>query len=70
MRTYKIELRMDFVDESKHDQMIIIARQTAQELVTAAYLMMDKRKPLITLETGDMFEGNKEIEVVTPTEGE
>lgn len=65
MRTFLIEIRCDFQDDSKYDLMTTAAREAARGLLTHAILLKDKRDPNITLQSGDLFEGNKEIELIT-----
>lgn len=68
MRTYTIELRADFVEESKHDILLEAAREKARELLSTALLLKDKREPQISLECGDMFERNKDLEIMGENE--
>lgn len=65
MRTYLIELRADFVDGSKDELMLQAVRQSARDILTTAMLLKDKRDPQITLQTGDMFEKNSDLEIIT-----
>lgn len=68
MRTYTIELRADFVDEAKHDILLEMARTAARELLANALILKDKREPQISLETGDMFETNKDMFLLEESE--
>lgn len=68
MRTYTIELRADFVEEGKHDILLAAAREKARELLGTALLLKDKREPQISLECGDMFERNKDLEIMEANE--
>lgn len=70
MRTYTIELRADFIDESKHEILLGMAREKARELMTCAVLLKDKREPQVAFQTGDLFEGNKELELISDEERE
>ena len=65
MRTYTIELKADFQDEDKHDVLLQVAREKARELLSMALLLKDKREPQIAFQTGDMFERNKDLEIIT-----
>lgn len=69
MRTYVIELRADFVEEDKHDILLEAAREAARVMLATAMLLKDKRDPQVTLQTGDMFESNKDLEIIA-SEGE
>lgn len=64
MRTYTIELRVDFTDEEKYDTMLEMARTQAREFLSMAMLLKDKREPQISLECGDMFERNKDLTIL------
>lgn len=68
MRTYTIELRADFVDEDKHEILLGMAREKARELLSYAILLKDKREPQISLQSGDMFEANKELVILSDEE--
>lgn len=65
MRTYTIELRADFQDEDKYEIMLADVREKAREILTTALLLKDKREPQISLQSGDMFEVNKDLELLT-----
>lgn len=64
MRTFQIEIRVDFQDESKYDHITAAARDAARGLLATAMLLKDKREPQASLQTGDLFEGNKELELI------
>jgi hypothetical protein len=66
MRTYTIELRADFVDAEKYDLLMTAVRQAAREVLTTAVMLQDKRPPQVSLQSGDMFERNKDLQVLTP----
>lgn len=68
MRTYTIELRADFQDESKYDILLEAARGTARELLGTALMLKDKRDPQISLQSGDMFERNTDMNLLSPEE--
>lgn len=61
LRTYKIELRVDFDDETKNPIIEAAMRMAGKHVLTSAMLLADKRAPTIALWGGDMFEGEKEI---------
>ena len=63
LEEWKIVLRIDFDDKKKPDLMTKFVMQNAKELLSAASLIMDKRKPDIAVEHGDMFAGRKQIEL-------
>lgn len=65
MRTYTIELRADFVDDSKYDLLAIAAREMARQLLSTALLLKDKRDPQIAYSSGDMFSRDKDLEIIT-----
>lgn len=66
MKTYTIELRADFLDEEKHAILLEAVRQTARQVLSTAMLLKDKRDPQISLQAGDMFERNSDLEIITP----
>lgn len=71
MRTYTIELRVDFDTlerESKEKAMENVVRTHARAIKTAALLLSDKRKPQIMLTSGDMMEADKEIDLAEEME--
>jgi len=68
MRTYQIELRASFEDEEKYETLLEIVRQAAREMLATAMILKDKRDPQIALNTGDMFETNKDLSIVSPGE--
>ena len=70
MQTITVEIRVDFQDEEKYKVMLEATRATARELLTTALMLKDKREPQISLQSGDMFERNKELEIMSPEVGE
>lgn len=68
MRTYTVELRADFVDEDKHDILLAAVREAARTMLATALLLKDKREPQIALQTGDMFQTNKDLDVMEGTD--
>ena len=70
MRTFTIELRADFQENDKYDLMLEAARATARELLATAMLLKDKRDPHISLQCGDMFEQDRDLEIFSPEGGE
>lgn len=65
MRTYTIELRADFQDVEKYDILMSAAREMARGMLATAMMLKDKREPQISLQSGDMFERNKDLEIIT-----
>lgn len=61
MRTYKIELRVDFLDKDKFKHLEAAAKTAAKHLYTQALLLQDKRAPQIALEGSDFFSSTEEI---------
>lgn len=66
MRTITIELRVDFQEDAKYDIVLEAARAAARELLTVSLMLKDKREPQISMQTGDMFIRNKDLEIITP----
>ncbi len=62
LKTFTIEIRVDFDDPKKNDTMKVQARKAAYLLLTNALLLQDsKRVPKVSLQSGDMFESDTEI---------
>lgn len=62
-KTYRIELKIDFEDDTRHEHMLTVARNAARDLISVAMLLQDGRKPQIALITDDTFIGSDEIEI-------
>lgn len=63
LRTWTIELRVDFDGKDKEAIMLSCARSAAKNLLTTARLIADKRQPDIALMTSDMIEGADQISI-------
>jgi len=63
MRTYTIELRVDFDDDvdTKKETMDKAVRMAAKHLLANALIISDKRKPDIAAEYDDLWIGSEEI---------
>ena len=63
MKTFTIELRVDFEEKSEEKDAIMLeaAKAAAKHLYTTALLISGKRKPDIGMHTSDMFAGSEEI---------
>lgn len=64
MRTYVIELRVDFdlkTRKEKEEAMLESVRMCAKQMFAIAVLQSDKRKPQIMLTSGDLIESESEI---------
>lgn len=68
MRTFTIELRVDDADPEKVELVKQAARVAAKHLFTTALLLADGRKPQIALNSGDLFETDKEISLADDLE--
>lgn len=66
MRNYDIKLRVDFMDDEKYDIMLEVVREKCREMLTTAIMIKDKREPQIMFSTGDMFETEKDLTIMTP----
>lgn len=65
MRTYTIELRCDFDDESRYGVILDAIKMEAKALLTTASLIQDnRRKPQIAVSGGDFFFGTEDISLV------
>ncbi len=63
-KTYRLELKVDFADDSSHEIMLGIAKQYARDLMASAMLLQDKSKPVVALITDDSFHGTDEINIM------
>lgn len=63
-KTYRIELKIDFNDDSRHDTMKMVATQFARDFLGASMLLQDGRKPDIAIICDDAFVGREEIELL------
>ena len=63
MRTYTVELRVDFDDDTdtKKATMDKAVRMAAKHLLANALIISDKRKPEITAQYDDFWVGTEEI---------
>lgn len=64
MKTYRIELKMDFKDDARHEAITSVVRQFARDLLGAAMLLQDGYKPDIAIISDDAFHGRDEIELL------
>jgi hypothetical protein len=63
MRTYTIELRVDFDDDADTKKLTMdkAVRMAAKHLLANALVISDKRKPEITAQYDDFWIGTEEI---------
>ena len=67
-KTYRIELKIDFNDDTRHDALMSVAKQYARDLLGSAMLLQDGRKPACVLMTDDTFTGMEEIDIMDPSD--
>lgn len=65
MLTFEIQLRTEDIDEEKKAIIVEACREKARELYAMAFLLKEKRDPQIMFQTGDMFETNKDLEILS-----
>lgn len=65
MLTFEIQLRTEDIDEDKKNILVEACREKARELYAIAHLLKEKRDPQIMFQTGDMFETNKDLEILS-----
>lgn len=65
MLTFEIQLRTEDIDEEKKAIIVEACREKARELYAIAHLLKEKRDPQIMFQTGDMFETNKDLEILS-----
>jgi uncharacterized protein YutE (UPF0331/DUF86 family) len=65
MRTYTIELRVDFdIDsDTKKEALTKAVNMAAKHLLATALMISDKRKPKVVASYDDFFAGTEEIEL-------
>lgn len=62
--TYTIELKIDMIDDSKHDVMIEAMVQTAKSFAAVGVLLQDRKAPQVVCRTEDAFFNSEEIDVM------
>lgn len=63
-KKFRIEIAVDYDSDDKLEILRESVRQSAKQILTAAVLISDKRKPQIVVESDDMFEGTKQISLI------
>ncbi len=63
MKTFTIELRVDYSDEEKNDVIKEAIKVAAKHVYTTALLISEKRKPQVAVHSSDFFAGTEEIEL-------
>lgn len=66
-RQFTIELRVDYEDNDKNDEMRKSTASAARHMYAMAQLLADGVKPQIAIYSDDYFQGNKEIELLEDT---
>jgi hypothetical protein len=64
-KVYRIELKIDFDDDSRHEHMVNVMTQYARDTLASAMLLADNRKPMVALISDDSFVGTEEIELLS-----
>jgi hypothetical protein len=67
-KTYRIELKIDFNDDTRHEALLQVAKQYARDFLASAMLLQDGRKPMAVLHTDDTFTGVEEIGIMDPSD--
>ena len=67
-KTYRIELKVDFDDDARHEALLEVAKQYARDFLGSAMLLQDGRKPACVLATDDTFVGMEEIDILDASE--
>ena len=63
MKTYTLELKVDYLDEQKYKIIEQQLEKAAREVIAVAMLLQEKRKPQVALHSEDFFKGNEELEI-------
>ena len=65
MRTFKIELRVDYDDPEKDEIMREACRAACREMLATAHLISERdRQPRIALSSKDFFEADNDIDIM------
>jgi len=67
-KTYRIELKIDFNDDTRHDALKEVAMQYARDFLGSAMLLQDGRRPACVLMADDTFVGMEEIDILPESE--
>lgn len=67
-KTYRIELKADFNEDSRHEALLAVAKQYARDFLGSAMLLQDGRKPACVLFADDTFMGMEEIDILDVSE--
>lgn len=65
MITFEIQLRTEDYDDEKKQIIVEACREKAREIYAIATLLKEKRDPQIMFQTGDLFETNKDLEILS-----
>jgi hypothetical protein len=65
MRTFEIQLRTEDLDEEKLEILREACREKAREIYAIAFLIKETRDPQIMFSDGDLFEKNKDLEILS-----
>jgi hypothetical protein len=64
-RIYTIELKIEFNDETRYEQIKAILARAARMVLTAANLIADGRKPAVMVRGEDWLEGiNEDVDIM------
>ena len=63
-RTYRIEVKVDFNDDDRHQYVAEIVRRYARDILSSVMLLQDGRKPMVALQMEDSFIGSEEIDLM------
>lgn len=64
LKTWSIEVKVDFDTPEREGIMLKAVRAAAKQLLTTALLIADKRKPDIAVQSDDMFMGREQVELL------
>lgn len=70
LRTYKIELKVDFNDAGRFEAMEIALRQAARTILTTAMMLQDSRDPQIAFSSANMFMGTEQLKIEETSDAE
>ena len=62
-RTFVIELRCEYVDESRYKYVEEAMRSAAQDILAVAKVLTDRKDPVIAFRSEDRFEGTSDLEL-------
>ena len=64
MRTYTIELKIDFDDETKFTVVADHLKEQCRQTLAVCMMLAEKRPPQLAFHSQDFFHGNEDLEFI------